>query len=76
MYLLEFIKRPFNLWFPARREGATQGLGTFSGVYLPSVLQMLGVILFMRLGWITGHIGLSKMAFIILMASSIAARRC
>lgn len=71
MILLQLIKRPFDLWFPARGEGNVQGLGTFSGVYLPSVLQMLGVILFMRLGWITGHIGLPKMTLIILMASSI-----
>lgn len=71
MALLEILKRPFNLYFPARGEGNAQGLGTFSGVYLPSVLQMLGVILFMRLGWITGHIGLPKMMLIILMSSSI-----
>ncbi len=69
--MLDILKRPFNLWFPPRSEGNPQGLGTFSGVYLPSVLQMLGVILFMRLGWITGHIGISQMTFIILMASSI-----
>ncbi|MBF5059560.1 hypothetical protein [Candidatus Neptunochlamydia vexilliferae] len=69
--MLSILKRPFNLWFPPRVEGNPEGLGTFSGVYLPSVLQMLGVILFMRLGWITGHIGLSKMTVIILMASSI-----
>ena len=71
MYLLEFIKRPFDTWFPQPKTIDTQGLGTFSGVYLPSVLQMLGVILFMRLGWITGHVGLAKMTVIILMASSI-----
>lgn len=71
MTLLQLIKRPFNTWFPARGEGKAEGLGTFSGVYLPSVLQMLGVILFMRLGWITGHIGLPKMTLIIMMSSSI-----
>ena len=71
MYLLEMIKRPFDMWFPAPDRRKDQGLGTFSGVYLPSVLQMLGVILFMRLGWITGHMGLTKMTVIILMASSI-----
>lgn len=68
---LNILKKPFDTWFPARTEGNAQGLGTFSGVYLPSVLQMLGVILFMRLGWITGHIGLPKMTLIILMSSSI-----
>lgn len=71
MILLDLIKKPFNIWFPARGEGKAEGLGTFSGVYLPSVLQMLGVILFMRLGWITGHIGLLKMTLIIIMSSSI-----
>ncbi|MCB1084560.1 MAG: amino acid permease [Chlamydiia bacterium] len=71
MQVLNFLKRPFDLYFPARGEGKAQGLGTFSGVYLPSVLQMLGVVLFMRLGWITGHAGLPKMTLIILMASSI-----
>ena len=69
--MLSALKRPFNVWFPSRAAQETCGLGTFSGVYLPSVLQMLGVILFMRLGWITGHIGLPKMTLIILMASSI-----
>lgn len=69
--MLALIKRPFDAWFPARGEGSEGGLGTFSGVYLPSVLQMLGVILFMRLGWITGHIGLPKMTLIIMMSSSI-----
>lgn len=71
MDFLHALKRPFTEWFPdisARKSG---GLGTFSGVYLPSVLQMLGVILFMRLGWITGHIGPWKMSLIIFMSSTI-----
>ncbi|NGX50838.1 MAG: hypothetical protein K1060chlam2_00689 [Chlamydiae bacterium] len=71
MYLLEFMKRPFTTWLPLSRSRGKKGLGTFLGVYLPSVLQMLGVILFMRLGWLTGHMGLPKMTVIILMASSI-----
>lgn len=71
MYLLEILRRPFNTWFPNAGNRKAEGLGTFSGVYLPSILQMLGVILFMRLGWITGHVGLTKMTVIILMASSI-----
>lgn len=46
-------------------------LGTLSGVYLPNILQMLGVILFLRLGWITGHMGLPWMLLIMTMCSSI-----
>ena len=51
--------------------GKTKGLRTFSGVYLPTVLQMLGVILFIRLGWISVHIGRAKITLIIMMSSSI-----
>ena len=71
MTFLKILKKPFNHYFPAREEGNREGVSTFSGVYLPSVLQMLGVILFMRLGWITGHVGLAKMLIMIFMSSSI-----
>jgi amino acid transporter len=71
MAILDAIKRPFAQWFPEATQVKGDGLGTFSGVYLPSVLQMLGVILFMRLGWITGYIGPWKMSLIILMSSTI-----
>lgn len=46
-------------------------IGTFKGVFLPSLLQMIGVIMFMRLGWILGHVGMLKMFFIITMSSSL-----
>ena len=46
-------------------------LGTFNGVFLPNILQMIGVILFMRLGWILGHVGLGSMLTIITLSSSI-----
>lgn len=71
MAFVETLKRPFTAWFPEAPSGRAEGLSTFSGVYLPSVLQMLGVILFMRLGWITGHIGPWKMSLIIAMSSTI-----
>lgn len=45
--------------------------GTIKGVYIPNVLQMIGVILFLRLGWILGHVGMFKMGFIIALSSSL-----
>jgi amino acid transporter len=48
-----------------------EGLGTLSGVFFPNILQMLGVILFLRLGWITGHVGLGAMLLIILFSSGL-----
>ncbi len=50
---------------------ATEKLGTFKGVFLPNIVQMMGVILFLRLGWILGHVGLANMAMIIVLASSL-----
>ena len=33
-------------------------LGTFLGVFTPSILTILGVILFLRSGWVVGNVGL------------------
>lgn len=46
-------------------------LGTFIGVFTPTVLTILGVIIYMRAGWITGHMGLVKTLFIVVIANSI-----
>ncbi len=55
-------------FFKAETDGK---FGTIKGVYIPDVLQMIGVILFMRLGWILGHVGLSTMIAVITLSSSI-----
>lgn len=46
-------------------------LGTLTGVFIPNFLQMMGVVFFMRMGWVMGHVGLSTMALIIAMSCSI-----
>jgi len=33
-------------------------LSTFSGVFVPSILTVLGVIMYLRLGWVVGTVGL------------------
>ena len=56
--------------------GDAQGKGyqfkTFSGVFLPSILTILGVVMFMRLGTIVGELGVFGAAGILLFAESIA----
>ncbi len=47
------------------------GLGVIKGVFLPNILQMVGVILFMRLSWILGNVGIWQMAIIITLSSAI-----
>lgn len=46
-------------------------LGTFSGVFIPTFLGIIGVILFLRLGYIVGSAGLFPTIAIILLATSV-----
>lgn len=46
--------------------------GTFGGVYTPSLLTILGVIMYLRLPWIVGHAGLATAIGIILVAHIIS----
>jgi len=46
--------------------------GTFAGVFTPSILTILGVIMYMRLGWVVGNAGLLGAIVIILIAHVIA----
>ena len=45
--------------------------GTFLGVYTPSVLTILGVMMYLRFGWVIGNIGLPLALFTVILASSI-----
>ncbi len=46
--------------------------GTFAGVFTPSILTILGVIMYMRLGWVIGNAGLMGAIAIIILAHVIA----
>lgn len=46
--------------------------GTFAGVFTPSILTILGVIMYMRLGWVVGNAGLFGAIAIIVIAHIIA----
>jgi len=45
--------------------------GTFSGVFLPTFLSIIGVILFLRLGVIVGTVGVFGTLLIIVLAASV-----
>ncbi|HXV79223.1 MAG TPA: amino acid permease [Candidatus Binatia bacterium] len=47
-------------------------LGTFGGVFTPSLLTILGIILFRRLGYVVGNAGLGQALGIIGLSSAIA----
>ena len=46
--------------------------GTFEGVFTPSILTILGVIMYMRLGWVVGNAGLLGAFGVILLAHVIS----
>ncbi|MBN2070487.1 MAG: amino acid permease [Candidatus Krumholzibacteriota bacterium] len=45
--------------------------GTFLGVYTPSTLTILGLIMYLRFGWVLGNLGLPLTLLVVLMASAI-----
>ena len=49
-----------------------QKFGSFGGVFVPSVLTILGVIMYLRLGWVVGNAGLVGTIIIILIAHVIS----
>lgn len=46
-------------------------LGTFIGVFTPSILTILGVILYLRTGWVVGNVGLAGAIGIVVIANAV-----
>jgi amino acid transporter len=58
---------------PLEDANSPQGtLGTFAGVFTPSILTILGIILFMRLGYVVGQAGLGRALLILALANGIS----
>ena len=47
------------------------GLGTFGGVFTPSILTILGVIMYLRFGWVVGNVGLTGALLIVTISTLI-----
>ena len=62
-------ERRTRRWRPKPRRGT---LGTFAGVFTPSILTILGLILFLKTGYVVGAAGLGRALLIILLANSIS----
>jgi len=57
-----------------RQSGANAKgrFGTFAGVFTPNVLTILGIILFLRTGWVVGQAGLVNALIIVGIANTIS----
>ncbi|MGD2169704.1 MAG: Na-K-Cl cotransporter [Chlamydiota bacterium] len=51
-----------------KQEKTRKKLGTFTGVFVPTLLTILGVILFLREGWVVGNAGYWGATLIIVLA--------
>jgi len=47
-------------------------LGTFGGVFTPSILTILGVIMYLRFGWVLANAGLGGTLLIVIICNTIA----
>ncbi len=72
------MKFPFAARTPQKSAGdntlsvtESSGLGTFGGVYTPSILTILGVIMYLRFGWVVGNVGLVGSLMIVTLATAI-----
>lgn len=55
---------------PNQNVGGT--LGTFGGVFTPSILTILGLVLFLRVGYVVGSVGLVQALLILGLATSVS----
>jgi|TARA_B100000745_G_scaffold300515_1_gene254892 amino acid transporter len=65
------VKSLFQFSPPAKQTNKKKGLETFGGVYTPSTLTILGVIMYLRFGWVVGNAGLMGAFLIVILANSI-----
>lgn len=65
---MTLIKKLFE---KSRSNNNQNKLGTFGGVFTPDVLTILGVIMYLRLGWVVGNAGLLGAIAIIFLAKVI-----
>ena len=52
-------------------DSQQKGLGTFGGVFTPSILTILGVIMYLRFGWVVGQVGLIGTFTIVTLSTAI-----
>ncbi|MDJ0691086.1 MAG: amino acid permease [Xenococcaceae cyanobacterium MO_188.B32] len=69
------MKLPFGIGSKSNSgsslETNASGLGTFGGVYTPSILTILGVIMYLRFGWVVGNAGLINTLIIVTLSTAI-----
>ena len=55
----------------SRERASGYSFGTFQGVFTPSILTIIGVVMYLRFGWMLGNVGLAQSLVIVTIGSSI-----
>lgn len=55
----------------SENEGVGPQFGTFTGVFTPTLLTILGVIMYVRLGWVVGNGGLLGAMLVLMLAMGL-----
>ena len=55
----------------AKNRQTGYNFGTFAGVFTPSILTIIGVVMYLRFGWVLGSVGLPKTLLIVTLCSLI-----
>ena len=70
-----FVQRFARIFFPSPQKKPVRApsnkLGTLIGVYTPTILTILGVIMYLRFGWVVGQVGVLKTILIVALANTI-----
>lgn len=65
------LRQPEQATTPGEQARRQKKFGTFGGVFTPTLLTILGVIMFLREGWVIGNAGILGGAMIILLSFGI-----
>jgi len=47
------------------------GFGAFKGVFTPSILTIIGVVMYLRFGWVLGNLGLGRTLLLVTLCNSV-----
>lgn len=53
-----------------KRNGG-YGFGAFAGVFTPSILTIIGVVMYLRFGWVLGNLGLGRTLLLVTLCNSV-----
>ncbi|MBQ2346134.1 MAG: Na-K-Cl cotransporter, partial [Kiritimatiellae bacterium] len=54
-----------------KKKRSGYSFGTFQGVFTPSILTIIGVVMYLRFGWMLGNVGIAQSLAIVTIGSAI-----